>query len=145
MGSLVTAAGLRLRALLGALLGLGLLLALPSALLAGPVEWQEVPATSEGRQWWDSGSLRFDRQGNLSVLSRFQPPTPEGEEAEAARRPPVGTLYVMQLDCDQALYRDTAVNGIPRWNADWLPVASDGLSAAVLKEACAAATALARR
>ncbi len=123
------------------LLVLVLMLAPPSA-LAGPVDWQEVPATAEGRQWWDAGSLRFDRQGRLSVLSRFQPPAPAAEEGEAPERPTIGTLYVMQLDCDQALYRDTSVNGLPRWQAEWRPVAGDGLMTSVLNEACAAAAAI---
>ena len=123
------------------LLALLLLLVSPALSIAGSVEWQEVPATAEGRQWWDSGSLRFDRQGRLSVLSRFQPPAASGDDGEASPRPAVGTLYVMQLDCDQALYRDTSVNGLPRWQAEWLPVAGDGLMTSVLNEACAAATA----
>ena len=124
-----------------ALLLLALMLPLPQAALAGPVNWQEVPATAEGRQWWDSGSLRFDRQGRLSVLSRFQPPAASGDDGETPTRPPSGTLYVMQLDCDQALYRDTSVNGLPRWQPEWRPVAGDGLMTSVLNEACAAATA----
>jgi hypothetical protein len=40
---------------------------LPTVALAGPVNWQEVPSTAEGRQWWDSGSLRATKTGNLSV------------------------------------------------------------------------------
>jgi hypothetical protein len=40
---------------------------------AGPVEWQEVPASEAGRQWWDRGSLRLSKEGTLTVLSRFQP------------------------------------------------------------------------
>ena len=53
---------------------------LPSVALAGPVNWQDVPTTAEGRQWWDSGSLRATKTGHLSVLSRFQPPNPGGPE-----------------------------------------------------------------
>ncbi|NDC14651.1 MAG: hypothetical protein EBZ76_05575, partial [Synechococcaceae bacterium WB9_2_170] len=48
--------------------------------LAGPVNWEEVPATGEGRQWWDSGSLRRTKGGHLSVLSRFQP-APEASDS----------------------------------------------------------------
>ena len=119
-------------ALAGALLGP----ALPPA-QAAPVEWHEVPATAAGRQWWDSGSLRLDRDGRLSVLSRFQPAasTADGERPE---RPPAATLYVMQLDCDQLLFRDVSVNGLPRFGADWQAVAGDDLGAAVIEEACAA-------
>lgn len=121
-----------IRPLLGLLLPLLLLIA-PSVALAGPVSWQEVPATSAGRQWWDSGSLRLDREGYLSVLSRFQPAPLEGEE-----RPGSSQLYVMQLDCDQALYRDTSVNGLPHWGASWQTSAGDDLTAAVLAAACRA-------
>ena len=143
---------------------IGLLL-LPGALVlspagpvwAGPVAWQELPASAEGRQWWDSGSLRLSRQGNLTVLSRFQPATipapdaaaapPAGAAAEAAvdtdpgpqspRQAP-GILYVMELDCDQALYRDVAVNGLPRWGSPWQPAGPDDLVRRLLNEVCAA-------
>jgi hypothetical protein len=113
-------------ALLGALL---LLLGGPGgAALAGPVDWQEVPASAEGRQWWDAGSLRVGRSGRLSVLSRF---LPAAEDAN-------GRLYVMELDCEQELYRDTSVNGIPHPRAEWQAAAGDALSTATLRAACRA-------
>jgi hypothetical protein len=114
--------------------------------LAGPVDWREVEATPEGRQWWDAGSLRRNRRGQLSVLSRFQPAAPPPEEPSPADsparlepRPQPGTLYVMELDCDQELYRDVSVNGIPRWGAPWQPAAGESLTMATLRAACAAA------
>jgi len=120
---------------------------------AGPVEWREVPASATGRQWWDAGSLRRDRRGTLSVLSRYQPlDEPEAATAPQASaspetpalkprgaRQPFGTLVVMELDCDLRLYRDVAVNGLPRFNATWQPIGGDLLVAATLQEACAAA------
>jgi hypothetical protein len=105
---------------------------------AGPVSWREVPATAEGRQWWDAGSLRVSRQGRLTVLSRFQPPAPPDDAAAPGGRPSGGTLYVMELDCDQELYRDISVNGFPRFQAEWQAVAGDSLSRAVLRAACLA-------
>ena len=134
-----------------------LVLSLAGPVWAGPVAWQELPASAEGRQWWDSGSLRLSRQGNLTVLSRFQPalkPSPDpaaappaGAAAEAAvatdpgrqspRQAP-GILYVMELDCDQALYRDVAVNGLPRWGSPWQPAGPDDLVRRLLNEVCAA-------
>jgi hypothetical protein len=124
---------------------------------AGPVDWHEVPATSTARQWWDAGSLRRNRRGTLSVLSRFQAISPQDEASspdsspdalvEGATAPakparsPLGTLVVMELDCDQELYRDVAVNGLPRFNAPWQPTGGDSLVTATLREACAAASA----
>ncbi|MFY7696069.1 MAG: hypothetical protein ACOVQK_06955, partial [Cyanobium sp.] len=75
-----------------------------------------MPPTSEGRQWWDGGSLRLSRNGALTVLSRFQPPASEAE-ADATNpsgRPAPSTLYVMELDCAPERYRDITVNGFPR-------------------------------
>jgi hypothetical protein len=145
----------------------------PQPAWAGPVEWQEVPATEAGRQWWDRGSLRLSKQGTLTVLSRFQAaaePDPAGSTlAEPApalstnpgasavpapgntqgleeqgstqqRRPrqPNSELYVSEIDCDQALMRDTSINGIPQWRASWQPVAGDGLMEEVVQAVCEA-------
>ena len=146
--------------LLSGLLLSGLLLG-PARAWAGPVSWKEVPPTPEGRQWWDEGSLRRNRSGQLTVLSRFQAapeagavgtapegaPAPAGSlpaavdqrQAVSARTtPPVSRLYVMELDCDQSLYRDISINGLPQFRADWQPTGSDDLTAEVLRQACAA-------
>jgi hypothetical protein len=172
-------------------LALGLLL--PPRAWAGPVSWVEVPPTAEGRQWWDEGSLRRNRAGHLTVLSRFQAApqpdatvpsrgggeqvpaavptvaTPSGSEsalpkvgaesllpastqapagslppdldqrsAAARSAPPISRLYVMELDCDQGLYRDISINGLPQFGASWQPTGSDDLTAEVLRQACAA-------
>ncbi len=127
-----------LRVLCSLPLALGLLVSLPA--WAGPVSWNEVPPTSEGRQWWDGGSLRLSRSGALTVLSRFQPPASEGE-ADATNpsgRPAPSTLYVMELDCAQELYRDISVNGFPRFRAEWQTASGDALSTAILRAACEA-------
>jgi hypothetical protein len=117
------------------------LMACPAAVMAGPVDWHEVPATAAGRQWWDAGSLRYGRNGELTVLSRFQPA--EAKEAETTKPRILGDLYVMQIDCGQNLFRDTSINGIPRWQAEWHPIDGDALIEAVVQQSCAAATALA--
>jgi hypothetical protein len=109
-------------------------MAVPSA-LAASVDWREVPANADGRQWWDAGSLRLSRAGNLAVLSRFQP-------ASEADRPRLGDLYVMEIDCGQKLYRDTSVNGLPRFGAEWHPASGDDLISAVIDASCAAGASL---
>jgi hypothetical protein len=143
---------------------LGLLLLFPLRAWAGPVSWKEVPPTAEGRQWWDEGSLRRNRSGHLTGLSRFQAAS-EVEDAAAAAdpspgtaapagslpagldqrpaaasrsAPPISRLYVMELDCDQSLYRDISINGLPQFGAPWQPTGSDDLTAEVLRQACAA-------
>jgi hypothetical protein len=131
--------GTRLLGVLSALLLAIVGLVLPQPAIAGPVDWHEVPATAEGRQWWDAGSLRLNRDGNLTVLSRFQPPAPDPGDGDApAARPPASELYVMELDCGQSLFRDTSINGIPQWGSQWQAAGADGLIEETLAEVCAA-------
>ena len=119
--------------LLAALAAALLLWLAPVALVApawaGPVDWHELPASDEGRQWWDAGSLRLNRDGNLTVLSRFQPAPPNEKNSE---------LYVMEIDCGQDLFRDTSINGIPQWGSSWQVAAGDGLIETTIKAVCAA-------
>jgi hypothetical protein len=121
------------------LIATGILAEAPTA-QAGPVDWREVAASDDGRQWWDAGSLRLNRNGRLTVLSRFQPSDDAGEGSESGRAS--GGLYVMELDCEQELYRDTSVNGLPRWGTAWQPSGGDSLTAAVVRDACLAGAGL---
>lgn len=150
-----------IRLSLALLLALAVVLWAPARALAGPVDWQELPATADGRQWWDAGSLRLTKSGNLSVLSRFQP-APEPSDSEAATPPGAGgttpgdagpgasqpaagsprprpsDLYVMEIDCDQLLFRDTSINGLPQWGSQWQPVGGDGLIEETVAAVCEA-------
>jgi hypothetical protein len=124
------------------------------------VEWHEVAASGEGRQWWDSGSLRTNKSGNITVLSRYQsidqsndqpidqsidssqsPGQSNGAQGKVAKQPnrTRTDLYVMEIDCGQRIYRDTSINGIPQFNGTWLPSGGDKLIDGVVSEACAAA------
>jgi hypothetical protein len=183
-----------LAAILGCIFALSGLLMPCLPAWAGPVEWHEVAATSEGRQWWDSGSLRTNKNGNLTLLSRYQSipqstpqsapqstaqpatrsiaqstaqlitqstaqsiepgqsiePSNSGQDPankqpnkfqdQAIKQSPRARtdLYVMEIDCGQRIFRDTSINGIPQFNANWLPSGGDELIDAVLSEACSA-------
>ncbi len=165
---------LMLAAILGCIFALSGLLMPCLPAWAGPVEWHEVAATSEGRQWWDSGSLRTNKSGNLTLLSRYQSipqsapqstaqsapqsiepgqsiersnesqyqeiKQPNKSQDQATKQSPRARtdLYVMEIDCGQRIYRDTSINGIPQFNANWLPSGGDQLIDAVLSEACSA-------
>ena len=112
---------------------------------AGPVDWHEVPASDDGRQWWDAGSLRVNRSGNLTVLSRFQPAPPADQARNtdgSEPRPPASDLYVMEIDCGQTLFRDTSINGIPQWGSSWQAATGDDLISSTISEACAAGESL---
>ena len=116
-------------ALLASLVVVLMQTAVAQPVLAGPVDWREVPSTSEGQQWWDAGSVRRTREGNVSVLSRYSLKTED-------ESPALGTLVVMEIDCDQSLYRDTQKNGLPRFRADWEAPAKDDLITEVINAVC---------
>ena len=116
-------------ALLASLVVVLMQMAVAQSVFAGPVDWREVPSTSEGQQWWDAGSLRRTREGNVSVLSRYSLKTED-------ESPALGTLVVMEIDCDQSLYRDTQKNGLPRFRADWEAPAEDDLITEVINAVC---------
>jgi len=116
-------------ALLASLVVVFMQTAVAQPVLAGPVDWREVPSTSEGQQWWDAGSVRRTREGNVSVLSRYSLKTED-------ESPALGTLVVMEIDCDQSLYRDTQKNGLPRFRADWEAPAKDDLITEVINAVC---------
>ena len=96
---------------------------------AGQVEWREVPSSAEGQQWWDAGSLRLNKDGTVSVLSRYS----LRQEDDS---PALGTLVVMEIDCSQLLYRDKQKNGLPQFRAEWQPSGSDPLIDGVLSGVC---------
>ncbi len=96
---------------------------------AGQVEWREVPSSGEGQQWWDAGSLRLKKDGTVSVLSRYS-------LRQEDDRPALGTLVVMDIDCNQQLYRDKQKNGLPQFRAEWQPSGSDPLIDGVLSGVC---------
>ena len=116
--------------LLSWLLLLILLLAPGPAAWAGPVEWIEVPATEEGQQWWDKGSLRLNRRGELTVLSRFTP------AASDDKPNPSGQLYVMAIECGSQRFRDLQVNGLPKLQAEWEIASEDALISSVMEQVC---------
>jgi hypothetical protein len=119
--------------LLGVLALASVVLLTGSPAMAAPVSWREVPAAPEGRQWWDAGSLRWTRDGHLRLLSRFQPSAgPEGST-------PAGALYLMEVDCQQKLFRDVSVNGLHQFRSTWQLSDGDPLIEAVIVEACQAA------
>ena len=116
-------------ALLASLVVVLMQMAVAQPVFAGPVDWREVPSTSEGQQRWDAGSVRRTREGNVSVLSRYSLKTED-------ESPALGTLVVMEIDCDQSLYRDTQKNGLPRFRADWEAPAKDDLITEVINAVC---------
>ena len=97
---------------------------------AGAVNWDEVEATKEGRQWVDLGSIRTNKSGNIEVLTRFRPsPNSKGKT-------PSANLFLMQINCKESIFRDTYVNGLPKINREWKSSKGDRMIENVLHKIC---------
>ena len=97
---------------------------------AGSVNWIEVNPSQNGQQWWDKGSLKKKRNGNITVLSKFKPII-DGEMNQQNNK-----LYVMEINCKNKLFRDTSINGLPKLNSKWQTPNEDELIEEVISDSC---------
>ena len=92
--------------------------------------WQEVPSTYYGREWWDKQNVNQHQYGEIKVRTKFKPKK-KNKSLYVEE-----TLYVMQIDCKENLYRDTSVNGFPRLNSNSASPNADALINIVMNEVC---------
>ncbi len=99
-----------------------------SAYAISPVEWIKVSPTSDGEQWWDKGSLRIMKNGNINILSRLS----ITEESNSKNT----KIFTMEINCKEKVYKDTSINGLPKFNAKWEASNGDELIESVINQAC---------
>ncbi len=92
--------------------------------------WIEVAPTKDGQQWWDKGSMQTTESGTKKILTRFKPSRPNGMEQKQQ------VLFTMEINCENGLFKDTNVNGMPRVRARWVSSDGDLLIDEVINEVC---------
>jgi len=93
-------------------------------------QWIEVTTTEEGQQWWDLDSLNNTTDGNIELLTRFSPNPNKNKESI------ITTVYLMEIDCSNRLFRDTQINGVQQFNKKWNSTDSDELINGVINQSC---------
>ena len=93
-------------------------------------QWIEAPTTEEGQQWWDLDSLNNTTDGNIELLTRFSPNPNKNKESI------ITTVYLMEIDCSNRLFRDTQINGVQQFNKKWNMTDNDELINGVIDQSC---------
>ena len=96
----------------------------------GDVDWILLKDNKDGKEWLDIGSLKKIKNNEVSVLTKFfKKPVKEGEEGQTS-------LYVMRINCLTKKFKDTSINGFPKFNSKWQEPNNDELIEVVIENAC---------
>ena len=96
-------------------------------------EWIEVPSSKYGEQVWDKQSIQRNKDGSVSVISKFIPKN----KTEITQ----DILYTMDINCFEKSFRDVAVgtdksNNSLNSNSDWQDPNGDQLILGVISQVC---------
>ena len=96
----------------------------------GNVDWVLLKENNDGKEWLDKGSIKELPNGDISVLTKFfKNPTDSDNDGQLS-------LYVMRIDCDKKMFKDTSINGIPQFNSKWQTSNNDELIDVVIENSC---------
>ena len=96
----------------------------------GNVDWVLLKENNDGKEWLDKGSIKPLPNGEISVLTKFfKNPTNSNNDGELS-------LYVMRIKCDEKIFKDTSINGIPQFNSKWRSSDNDELIEIVIENSC---------
>ena len=82
---------------------------------AEEINWTEVASTTDGIQFIDIKSIKYNNKGILSVITKYSEINPDDQEN-------INTdLYLMAIDCENRVVSKLPVNGelkqVKQWNA----------------------------
>ncbi|ABX08909.1 hypothetical protein [Prochlorococcus marinus] len=93
-------------------------------------DWVEVESAKNGRQWWDSLSIKEDHQGYISVNTKYLPA--EDDNNNKLRE----IYYTMSIDCSRKRYKDIVIDGIRQEKTYWKESIYDRLTQSIIEESC---------
>tara|TARA_Y100001968_G_scaffold94151_1_gene84590 strand:+ start:9652 stop:10053 length:402 start_codon:yes stop_codon:yes gene_type:complete len=94
---------------------------------AKELDWEEVPSSQYGRQWWEKSTLKHNNDDSYRVFTRYQP-------ISIARNKDI--LFIMDIDCSNNQYKDISINGKYNKNSNWLRSDGDKLIDGVIDQVC---------
>ncbi len=94
------------------------------------LEWTEIPKSEYGRQWVNKTSLNVLSNGNREILTKFSPANTKDNNQ------PLTIIYLMEIDCNNILFKDNEVNGSSNNEAKWISSNGDVLIKEVIDETC---------
>tara|TARA_B100000575_G_C22697091_1_gene421901 strand:- start:49 stop:441 length:393 start_codon:yes stop_codon:yes gene_type:complete len=97
---------------------------------ANDVDWLLLKKNNDGEQWIDRNSIREYPNNEISVLTRFFE-NPKESDNKGKK-----LLYVMRINCETKEFKDTSINGIPNFKAEWTSSNNDELIDIVIDKSC---------
>ena len=76
-----------------------------SDLMSAEIDWIEVDKTTNGIQFIDSNSIKYNNRGFLSVLTKYSEINPDDQTIVSTNS------YLMAIDCENRLFSKLPVNG----------------------------------
>ena len=76
------------------------------------------------------GSIKEINAGEITVLTKFLKNPKESSDKEQL------SLYVMRINCNDKIFKDTSINGIPQFGSKWQSSNNDELIEVVIEKSC---------
>jgi hypothetical protein len=73
--------------------------------MSAEIDWIEVDKTTNGIQFIDSNSIKYNNRGFLSVLTKYSEINPDDQTIVSTNS------YLMAIDCENRLFSKLPVNG----------------------------------
>ena len=97
----------------------------------GNVDWVLLKENNDGKEWIDMGSIKEIKAGEITVLTKFfKNPKESSDKGQLS-------LYVMRINCNDKIFKDTSINGIPQFGSKWQRSNNDELIDIVIEKGCA--------
>ena len=96
----------------------------------GNVDWVLLKENNDGKEWIDMGSIKEINDEEITVLTKFLKNPKESSEKEKL------SLYFMRINCNEKIFKDTSINGIPQFGSKWQTSNNDELLNVVIEKGC---------
>ena len=101
-----------------------------SELMSAEIDWLEVDKTTNGIQFIDSNSIKYNNRGFLSVLTKYSEINPDDQTIVSTNS------YLMAIDCENRLFSKLPVNGRLDQVKNWDKPISDKLIKKTIINSC---------
>ena len=96
----------------------------------GNVDWVLLKENNDGKEWIDMGSIKEINTEEITILTKFLKNPKESSDKEQL------SLYVMRINCNDKIFKDTSINGIPQFGSKWQTSNNDELIEVVIEKSC---------
>ena len=96
----------------------------------GNVDWLLLKENKDGKEWIDMGSIKEINSEEITVLTKYLKNPNESSDKEQL------SLYVMRINCNDKIFKDISINGIPQFGSKWQSSNNDELIEVVIEKSC---------